>query len=95
MKSEDPTDRNGADSLEPATLLARAGRVAGPHGGTAPAIMPSTTFARDGRYELETPEYSYARSGSPAWRPVETLLAELEHGFDCRLYGGLPGPEAG
>lgn len=79
--SEDP-------DLKPATLLAHGGQRPEEEGGdVAPPIRPSTTFARNARYELIDPDTSYIRDHNPGCRPVENLLACLEGGAQALLFG--------
>ena len=55
-------------------------------GGIVPSIQPSTTFARNERYELINPAHGYARDGAPGFDQVEKVIAELEQGSECRLF---------
>ena len=71
------------DSLE--TLLAQAGHFIDPAtGAIVPPIHPSTTYARDDRYELIG--YGYSRSGSPTCSQVESVLARLEGAEDALVF---------
>lgn len=54
-------------------------------GAVAPPIHSSTTFARDGNYELIS-DYLYSRHGAPNHRSVEKLAAQLDGGKDARLF---------
>ena len=76
-------------SLE--TLLAQGGHFIDPAtGAIVPPIHPSTTYARDDRYELIG--YGYSRSGNPTCRQVEGVLASLEGAEDALVFGsGLAG----
>ena len=76
-------------SLE--TLLTQAGHFIDPQtGAIVPPIHPSTTYARDGRYELQGFEYS--RDANPTGRRVEEVLAMLEGAEDALVFGsGLAG----
>ena len=76
-------------SLE--TLLTQAGHFIDPQtGAVVPPIHPSTTYARDGRYELQGFEYS--RDANPTGRRVEEVLAMLEGAEDALVFGsGLAG----
>ncbi len=76
-------------SLE--TLLAQGGHFIDPGtGAIVPPIHPSTTYARDGRYELIG--YGYSRSGNPTCARVEEVLAELEGAEDALVFAsGLAG----
>ncbi len=53
--------------------------------GVAPAIYPSTNFARDGAYQ-KTCGRGYARDDNPTYDQVEALLRELEGGADARVF---------
>ena len=48
-------------------------------GAVVPPIHPSTTFARDGNYEV-VGDYLYSRFGAPNHEPVERLAARLDSG---------------
>ena len=76
-------------SLE--TLLTQAGHFIDPQtGAIVPPIHPSTTYARDGRYELQGFEYS--RDANPTGSQVEGVLARLEGAEDALVFGsGLAG----
>ena len=76
-------------SLE--TLLTQAGHFIDPQtGAIVPPIHPSTTYARDGRYELQGFEYS--RDANPTGSRVEEVLAMLEGAEDALVFGsGLAG----
>ncbi len=71
--------------LDPATLLAQAGSQAHGSGDVTGGLSPSTTFARDERYELLRPT-DYVRVGSPAFTDAEHLLASLEGGHQALLF---------
>ena len=77
------------DSLE--TLLAQAGHfIDSATGAIVPPIHPSTTYARDDRYELIG--YGYSRSGNPTCSQVESVLARLEGAEDALVFAsGLAG----
>lgn len=69
------------------TVAATAGHYLDLHNGSVtPPILPSTTFARDDRYNPLNPAHTYARDGSPAYLVAERVLAELENGKECRLF---------
>ena len=76
-------------SLE--TLLAQAGHFIDPQSGAvAPPIHLSTTYARDGRYELRGFEYS--RNANPTGSQLEEVLAKLEGAEDALVFAsGLAG----
>ncbi len=72
---------------KPATLLAQLGHhVDQATGGLAPAIQPSTTFARDGSYALINPAYSYGRDDNPGYAQVEAVLCALEGGAAALVF---------
>jgi len=55
-------------------------------GSVVPAVVPSTTFARDEQYRLVSPGHSYARADNPTFGTAERLLARLEGGADALLF---------
>ena len=73
------------------TLLAQGGHYVDPAtGAIVPPIHPSTTYARDERYELIG--YGYSRSGNPTCAQVEDVLARLEGAEDALVFAsGLAG----
>ena len=73
------------------TLLAQGGHFIDPQtGAIVPPIHPSTTYARDERYELIG--YGYSRAGNPTCEQVESLLARLEGAADALVFAsGLAG----
>ena len=73
------------------TLLAQGGHFIDPAtGAIVPPIHPSTTYARDERYELIG--YGYSRSGNPTCAQVEEVLARLEGAEDALVFAsGLAG----
>ena len=79
----------GGRSIE--TLLAQGGHYVDPAtGAVVPPIHPSTTYARDERYELIG--YGYSRSGNPTCAQVEDVLARLEGAEDALVFAsGLAG----
>ena len=79
----------GGRSIE--TLLAQGGHYVDPAtGAIVPPIHPSTTYARDERYELIG--YGYSRSGNPTCAQVEDVLAKLEGAEDALVFAsGLAG----
>lgn len=54
-------------------------------GAVVPPIHPSTTFARDGNYELAG-DYLYSRHGAPNHAPVERLAARLDNGTGALVF---------
>ena len=73
------------------TLLAQGGHFIDPGtGAIVPPIHPSTTYARDERYELIG--YEYSRSGNPTCAQVEEVLARLEGAEEALVFAsGLAG----
>ncbi len=55
-------------------------------GAIVPPIQPSTTFARDDRYEPINPANVYTRDCNPTFLPAENIIAELEGGDACALF---------
>ena len=55
-------------------------------GGLTPSIYPSTTYVRDGDYELIDPQHSYGRDENPGFAVAEKVLAELEGGAAAMLF---------
>lgn len=77
------------DLLNPgaATVAAKGGHFLDVHSGAiVPEIQPSTTFARDDRYELINAANGYARDDNPTFIVAERVLAELEQGDECLLF---------
>lgn len=73
--------------LKPATRLSHLGRDYSEHGMVNPAVYhASTVLFPDAQslYDRSTP-YTYGRKGTPTSRAVETAIAELEGGHDCRV----------
>ncbi len=72
--------------LAPESIAAQAGHYLDEvSGAVVPPIHPSTTFARDGDYELRQPS-SYSRYGTPGWDTVETTIAQLEGGAAAAVF---------
>ena len=73
------------------TLLAQGGHFIDPGtGAIVPPIHPSTTYARNERYELIG--YGYSRSGNPTCTQVEEVLARLEGAEEALVFAsGLAG----
>jgi cystathionine gamma-synthase len=70
-----------------ATLLAQADHFIDEHtGAVTPPIYHSSTFARDGDYQLRSHGGSYGRSHNPTNQPAESLLAKLEGGEEALLF---------
>ena len=74
--------RNGL-SLD--TLLAQGGHfVDRETGAVVPPIQPTTTFARNDRYEVT--DYIYSRNANPTGAHVEAVLAKLEGAEDALAF---------
>ena len=54
-------------------------------GAVVPPIHPSTTFARDGNYDLVS-DYLYSRHGAPNHVAVERLAARLDNGAGALVF---------
>ena len=68
-----------------ATQLAQAGHYVDDRSGDiVPPIHSSTTFARDGDYNLIGA--TYQRAGTPAWELAEQVLANIEGGEAAQVY---------
>ena len=73
--------------LAPETLNAQALRqIDAQTGGLTPGIFPSTTYVRDGDYELIDPRHSYGRDENPGFVVAEKVLTELEGGAAGLLF---------
>ncbi len=74
-------------TLKPATKLASAGREFAEHGMVNPAIYRASTITFPDMATLKSAKqpYIYGRRGTPTSRAIETAIAELEGGFDCRV----------
>ena len=78
---------NGKKTLAPETDTAQGLHYVDPQtGSVVPPVMPSTTFARNDRYELISEHYSYGRDQNPSFELAESLLARLEQASDCVLF---------
>ena len=79
------TDRNPAPP-HPETLAAQAGGFVDQQtGAITPPLHPSTTFARNERYE-KIGGRGYSRDDNPTYDQVESVLAKLEHGVAAKLF---------
>ncbi len=73
--------------LKPETLTAHGGHAPDSLGGdVAPALRPSTNYARDENYEQIGGQGGYARAESPSYPEVEALLARLEGGEGAMVF---------
>lgn len=73
--------------LQPATRLSRLGRDYSEHGMVNPAVYHASTVLFPDAQSLHdrSTTYTYGRKGTPTSRAVETAIAELEGGYDCRV----------
>ena len=55
-------------------------------GSIVPAIVPSTTYARNEHYGLVNPAHSYSRDENPTYETAEALLTRLEGGVSSLLF---------
>ncbi|MEO0328739.1 MAG: PLP-dependent aspartate aminotransferase family protein [Pseudomonadota bacterium] len=70
-----------------ATILARLGGLVDPgSGGLVPPLQASTTYVRGEDYNLVYPENSYGRDNNEQVRLAESLICQLEHGADTKLF---------
>ena len=77
------------------TLAVQADPVDLHSGGTVPPLQPSTTYARDERYNLVRARTEYSRDDNPTYAPAEALIARLEGGSEALLFGsGMAGMTA-
>ena len=73
--------------LQPETLAAQAGDWSDPaNKGVAPVIHPSTAYLRGPKATSPEPPF-YTRDHNPTYLQAEALLAGLEGGEDCKLFG--------
>ncbi len=81
MSTQKPDQPHGS------TIAAKAGHYLDVHtGAIVPEIQPSTTFARDDRYQLINAANTYARDQCPTFVHAERVIADLEHGEECLLF---------
>jgi cystathionine beta-lyase len=74
-------------SLKPETRLVVAGREFAEHGIVNPAVYHASTITFPtvkALHERDQP-YTYGRKGTPTSRAVETAIAALEGGHDCKI----------
>jgi cystathionine gamma-synthase len=75
------------EKLHPATRTAKADDFLDTASGAiVPGIHPSTTFARDDRYNPINSANLYTRDCNPTYLPAERMIAELEGGEECALF---------
>jgi cysteine-S-conjugate beta-lyase len=75
------------DNLQPATRMVTAARDYNEHGMVNPAVYHASTVLFPTLQSLtnRSTEYTYARKGTPTSRAVETAIAQLEGGYDCKI----------
>jgi cysteine-S-conjugate beta-lyase len=75
------------EKLQPATRFSHIGRDFSEHGMVNPAVYHASTVLFPDAQSLHdrSTTYTYGRKGTPTSRAVETAIAELEGGFDCRV----------
>ena len=74
-------------NLAPETYVAQGMHRPDPvTGSLIPAVQPSTTFARDEKYQLIAPQHSYARDENPSYLAAELMLAQIEGGAEALLF---------
>jgi cysteine-S-conjugate beta-lyase len=75
------------DKLQPATRMVTAARDYNEHGMVNPAVYHASTVLFPTLQSLtnRSTEYTYARKGTPTSRAVETAIAQLEGGYDCKI----------
>jgi cysteine-S-conjugate beta-lyase len=73
--------------LKTATRLSHLGREYSEHGMVNPAVYHASTVLFPDAQSLHnrSTTYTYGRKGTPTSRAVETAIAELEGGHDCRV----------
>jgi cysteine-S-conjugate beta-lyase len=80
-------NRPDIKSLKPETRLVAAGREFSEHGIVNPAVYHASTVLFPTYQSLhdKSQEYVYGRKGTPTSRALETSIAMLEGGFDCKV----------
>ena len=75
------------EKLQAATRMVTAARDFTEHGMVNPPIYHASTilFPDLATYKSGKQKYRYARRGTPTSRALETAIAELEGGFDCKV----------
>lgn len=73
--------------LQPATRLVTAARDFNEHGMVNPAVYHASTvlFADTDSLTNRKQPYTYGRHGTPTSRALETAIAALEGGYDCKI----------
>ncbi len=75
------------NTLKPETRLVAAGRNHAEHGMVNPAVYHASTITFPTAQSLHDrdQQYTYGRKGTPTSRAVETAIADLEGGHDCKI----------
>jgi cysteine-S-conjugate beta-lyase len=75
------------DNLQPATRMVTAAREFNEHGMVNPAVYHASTvlFPDVETLHNRAQDYTYGRKGTPTSRAVETAIAQLEGGYDCKV----------
>ena len=75
------------ENLQPATRMVTAARDFTEHGMVNPPIYHASTilFPDLATYKGGKQKYRYGRRGTPTSRALETAIAELEGGFNCKV----------
>jgi cysteine-S-conjugate beta-lyase len=83
VMSKHPLPKN----LQPATRMVTAAREFNEHGMVNPAVYHASTVLFPDMASLtnRSQEYTYGRKGTPTSRAVETAIAALEGGYDCKV----------
>ena len=79
--------KNNPESKQSATRLVMAAREFTEHGMVNPAIYHASTilFPNVETYKGGKQQYRYARRGTPTSRALESAIANLEGGYDCKV----------
>ena len=83
-----PMSKNSSPKkLQPATRMVTAARDYNEHGMVNPAVYHASTvlFPTMASLTNREQEYTYGRKGTPTSRAVETAIAQLEGGYDCKV----------
>ncbi len=75
------------ENLQSATRMVTAARSFNEHGMVNPAVYHASTvlFPDVKTLHDRKQDYTYGRKGTPTSRAVETAIADLEGGFDCKV----------
>ncbi len=74
-------------TLKAETRLVTSGREYSEHGAVNPAVYHASTITFPTMQSLidRSQDYTYGRKGTPTSRAVETAIASLEGGYDCKV----------